>query len=243
MKNGKSLVELAQELERQSQAKKDFVASTEVMEMTPGGQLILDNSSSDDTYDFSLTEVAHTQISQRLNIPLKYYKRMREDAPELLAQNVNTWFQHQPERRMIRTLDDKARAFLSDRYRRLDNYELAEVVLPVLCELGDGVKIVSSELTEKRMYIKAINQRLELEVKPGDVVQAGVCISNSEMGATRNSCFSLHAIASWLRGVSASLLASASGRTGAEEKKNRIISKKKVFSSQVRKNSLRSYLT
>ncbi len=87
MKNGKSLVELAQELERQSQAKKDFVASTETMEMTPGGQLILDNSSSDNTYDFSLTEVAHTQISQRLNIPLKYYKRMREDAPELLAQN------------------------------------------------------------------------------------------------------------------------------------------------------------
>ncbi len=182
MKNGKSLVELAQELERQSQAKKDFVASTEVMEMTPGGQLILDNFSSDDTYDFSLTEVAHTQISQRLNIPLKYYKRMRDLAPQLLAENVNTWFQHQPERRMIRTLDDKARAFLSDRYRRLDNFELAEVVLPVLCELGDGVKIVSSELTEKRMYIKAINQRLEVEVKPGDVVQAGVCISNSEIG-------------------------------------------------------------
>ena len=182
MKNGKSLVELAQELERQSNAKKDFVASTETMEMTQGGQLVLDNANSDGQYDFSITEVAHSQIAQRLNIPLKYYKRMRELAPELLAQNVNTWFQTQPERRMIRTLDGQARAFLSDRYRRLDNYQLAEVVLPVLCELGDGVKIVSSELTEKRMYIKAINQRLELEVKPGDVVQAGVCISNSEIG-------------------------------------------------------------
>ncbi len=182
MKSGKSLVELAQELERQSNSKKDFVASTETIEMTPNNQLVLDGSENNDEYQFLITEVAHSQIAQRLNIPLKYYKRMRLEAPELLAKNVNTWFQQQPSRRMIRTLDGQARAFLSDRYRRLDNYELAEVVLPVLCELGEGVKIVSSELTDKRMYIKAINQSLELEVKPGDVVQAGVCISNSEIG-------------------------------------------------------------
>lgn len=32
------------------------------------------------------------------------------------------------------------------------------------------------------MYIKAINERLELEVRKGDVVQAGIAISNSEVG-------------------------------------------------------------
>ena len=32
------------------------------------------------------------------------------------------------------------------------------------------------------MYIKVINERLELEVKLGDVVQAGMVISNSEVG-------------------------------------------------------------
>ena len=41
MKNGKSLVELAQELERQSKAKQDFVANTETMEMTKGGHLLV----------------------------------------------------------------------------------------------------------------------------------------------------------------------------------------------------------
>jgi len=83
---------------------------------------------------------------------------------------------------MIRTLDHQARAFLSDRYRRLDNYQLASVVLETLSDLGEGIKIISCELTEKRMYIKAINQRLELEVKQGDAVQAGICVSNSEIG-------------------------------------------------------------
>ena len=185
MKTGKSLVELAQELERQQEAKQDFVASTETMEMIKGGHLLLNGTATDDNndnYDFHVTDVAHSQIAQRLNIPLKYYKRMRNDKPELLATNVNTWFHSQPERRMIRTLNGKARAFLSDRYRRLDNYQLADVVLNVLADMGDGIKIESCELTEKRMYIKAINQRLELEVKPGDVVQAGICVSNSEIG-------------------------------------------------------------
>lgn len=48
--------------------------------------------------------------------------------------------------------------------------------------MGEGIRIVSTELTDSRMYIKAINERLELEVKRGDVVQAGIAISNSEVG-------------------------------------------------------------
>ncbi len=55
-------------------------------------------------------------------------------------------------------------------------------MLPILAEMGEGIRIVSTELTESRMYIKAINERLELEVKPGDVLQAGIAISNSEVG-------------------------------------------------------------
>lgn len=179
MKTGKSLVEMAQELQRQSEAKQDFIADTRVLEMTPTGDLTLQGET---TQEFPLADHAHSQIAQRLDIPAKYYNRMRSAAPELLAANVNKWFQSQPERRMIRTLDGNARAFLSDRYRRLDNFDLAEAVLPVLGEMGEGIQIVSAEMTQRRMYIKAINTRLELEVKEGDAVQAGICITNSEVG-------------------------------------------------------------
>lgn len=48
--------------------------------------------------------------------------------------------------------------------------------------MGEGIRIVSTELTESRMYIKVVNERLELEVQQGDVVQAGMVISNSEIG-------------------------------------------------------------
>ena len=179
MKSGKTLTQLAMELERQSEAKKDFIASTEVLEMTDTGELALE---SDITHEFPVTDHAHSQIAARLDIPAKYYNRMRLSAPNLLAANVNEWFHSKPERRMVRTLDGQARAFLSDRYRRLDNYDLAEAVLPILASMGEGIRIVSTELTDSKMYIKAINERLELEVQKGDVVQAGIVISNSEVG-------------------------------------------------------------
>ena len=179
MKTGRTLTELAIELERQSETKKDFIASTEVLEMTETGAMVLEG---DKSQEFEIADVAHTQIAARLDIPAKYYQRMRDKAPELLAANVNGWFHQKPERRMVRTLDGQMRAFLSDRYRRLDNYDLAAAVLPVLKDMGEGLKIVSTQLTESRMYIKVINERLELEVKLGDVLQAGMVISNSEVG-------------------------------------------------------------
>lgn len=180
MKSGKSLVELAQELQRQSETKEDYIAETTALTLTEDSSLIL--KAEDTETVLKVAPNAHQQIASRLNIPLPYYKRMLSLQPSLLADNVNTWFNSQPERRMIRTLDGTARAYLSDRYRRLDNYQLAETVLPILSEMGAGIQILSTEITETRMYLKVVNRRLEAEVSEGDIVQAGIAISNSEIG-------------------------------------------------------------
>ena len=81
---------------------------------------------------------------------------------------------------MVRTMDGNARAFLSDRYRPLDNFDLATAVLPKLRDTFCEVK--SSELTESRFYVQAVTDRVTAEVGRGDVVQAGMVISNSEVG-------------------------------------------------------------
>lgn len=178
MKTGKTLVELAREIERQRGARQDFLADTGHvrMEATPSG-LVLDL----DHQWRPVRDLAHQQIAERIGIPSRYYTRMRGEAPDLLVRNVNHWFREQPERRMIRTLDGDVRAFLSDRYQRIDNAEVAETVLPVLADVPD-VDIVSSEITESRLYIKAVTQAVRAEVRVGDRVQAGVMITNSEVG-------------------------------------------------------------
>ncbi len=180
MKTGKSIVELAQELQSLSEKKKDIVTDTRNVEMQ-----VIDEKPILDVKGqgfFDIRKNAHRQIGDRINVPAKYYDRMLEDAPELLATNVNHWLQHKPENRMVRTLDNHARAFLSDRYRIIDNEDVAEMALPIL--MGqDSIEIVSCDVTEQRMYIKALFPRVEGEVKKGDAVQSGIVISNSEIGA------------------------------------------------------------
>ncbi|MGK7913114.1 MAG: DUF932 domain-containing protein [Synechococcus sp.] len=178
MKSGLTLLEMAQELQAQIDSKQDYVADTRQLELD--GDILTIHT--EQAQQFDVTDHTHRQIAQRLNIPGKYYSRLREQAPSLLSSNVNHWFENNPERRLVRTLSGSARAFLSNRYRRIDNYQIAEAALTALREYGSGLQIASIGLTESRLYIKAINQQVEMEVKKGDPVQAGVVISNSEIG-------------------------------------------------------------
>ena len=182
MKQGKSLVELAEEITRQASSKRDFLVDTSQAVVDINGR----NSIKFGDHDFELTDHALGQIAERNRIPKKYLDIMRHEAPDLLSQNINHWFQNKSERRMIRTLDGDARAFLSDRYRQLDNDALAEACIPVLHQ--GGARICSTQITDSRMYIKAIIPSISAEI-PGanhvakhDHVNPGITISNSEIG-------------------------------------------------------------
>jgi hypothetical protein len=203
MKTGRTLTELAQEIERQATTKRDYLASTAGVEMvvkeewnatsepdlqvlTSVVKLQLEGNGS-----LEVANLAHEQIGEFTNIPRAYYKRMLEDEPDLLAKNVNTWLQAKPATRMIRTLDGRARAFVSNGYRPLDYLQLAEAVLPVLGALD--LEVMSCELTERRIYIKAVDKSILVDCPSGrrmgdgshvffDTCSPAIVISNSEVG-------------------------------------------------------------
>ena len=146
-----------------------------------------------------ISELAHQQLATHLKIPKTYYDRMAFDSPDLLCVNANQWLKQDPEgkpKRMLRTLetrpisaihslrsDSLCRAFLSERYRPMDNYSLAEHVLPLFKENEWEVK--SANLSNKFLDIKAIRTGVDYgtrEVKVGDAVAIGVHIRNSEVG-------------------------------------------------------------
>jgi hypothetical protein len=192
---------LAAELTRLQATKVDYVVDTRRMSFASdelSSYLSFDTDAHHDgTAGGPVLDYAHNQIAQRLGVPRKYYDRMREDAPALLDQNVNHWFHTAPEQRMVRTLEGHVRAFLSNRYRRLDNYDLMEqAVLPEFARFGDSLVFHAAALTDSRLYIRAILPELsaDVEIVPGnhtflggngggDIVQAGVQIRNSEVGA------------------------------------------------------------
>ena len=183
MKQGiKNIQELYKELEEQRENRKDIIADTRsLMVSSTENKSLLYVSAGDERPYYEISEVAHRQIADRLGIPFKYYMRMRTDYPELLDQNINGWLDAAPEKRMLRTMNGKLRAFLSDRYRRLDNLELVDHVLPVIAQMK-GCSIESCDITETHLYMKIINKTMKTEITPGDVVQAGFVISNSEIG-------------------------------------------------------------
>jgi len=185
MKTGMNIMEMAAEILRQNGAKSDYIVDTRRLEMEPSGtgivMKLLDDNGADVIEPLDITQTAHSQIGSRLNIPSAYYNKMLNDNPELLANNVNSWFRREPSQRMVRTLDGSARAFLSSRYRRIDNHEILEAVLPIIGTIEDA-RFESCQITESKMYVKVINPRLETEVSVGDVVQSGVIITNSEVG-------------------------------------------------------------
>lgn len=185
MKSGLTLEQLAAELNRQNNAKEDYLISTHSIKMETCGQdlflRLVDGEENDRVEPFEVGEIAHQQIRAYLSIHTKYYTKMLERAPALLAYNVNHWFTNTPKERMVRTLDGVARAFVSNSYRFIDNFDIASAVLPVIGEMPDA-HFVSCQITDNRMYIKVVNPNIAAEVAPGDIVQAGFVITNSETG-------------------------------------------------------------
>ena len=137
MKSGRTLVSLAQELERQLHSKKDLIVPSQLVHHSTGddGRTHIIVNEAGNPVRYGVTPLARRQLADKLKIPHAYFERMREEQPVLLDRNVNTWLQSEDDRRMLRTLDGQVRAVLSDRYRRLDNFDLAESVLPILQQL------------------------------------------------------------------------------------------------------------
>lgn len=185
MKSGISLVEMAKEIQRQAELKADYVMDTRSLRLEPFGSDLYLNAYTPSgemaVEPLEINAIAHRQIGTHLKIPAAYYDKMLTQHPQLLSENVNAWFEREPAVRLVRTIGGTARAFLSNRYRRIDNLDIAGIVLPVLQDM-EGMHFESCQLTESRMYIKVVNTRLQAEVSPGDIVQSGIIISNSEVG-------------------------------------------------------------
>lgn len=156
MKVGRSLQEVLMELQRQNQAKKDYIAPAQSMRLEKDGRTFQMGEQA----PFATTQLFHRQLASTLAIPAKYYDLMQKEKPELLAENVNVWLDTRQSNYMIRSMDygagPVARALLSERYRRIDNMEIASAVLPLFAG-NDGYSVESCEVTENRLYLKILN--------------------------------------------------------------------------------------
>lgn len=204
MKTGKTLMQLAAELTAVRENARDFIVPAASLRATvvtgDAPQAALDQrqdlvqagaradrislafEAKGEQLSVSLNNWSSGQLAGYADVPKAYYDRLAAQNPTLLAANVNHGLRLQNgDKRMLRLFDGTLRGMMSSKYRRLDGADLLDATLPHL--LDSGMQVVSSELTDRRLYLRATTDRLQTEVAKGDVVQAGIMISNSDVGA------------------------------------------------------------
>lgn len=188
------IINLVHELERLKRSSADVVTpSGLITAVEDGGTVKIDLK----TYGkLPLTTHAETQLAEKTGIPIKYFHDMTgAGMADLAAENVNRWLKHADDNRLVRMADGKVRAILSDRYRVLDNYDLA--IRTMERAKAHNAIILDSQLTEERMYIKALAPEAKeyLDFTPEekqahtwhkvdkDTIIPGIIVSNSEVGS------------------------------------------------------------
>jgi hypothetical protein len=183
MKQGMSVNELAREVDKLSHMKRDFVVDTRQVAVNVYKnrmRLVF----SDATFD--VTPHAMSQIQQRLKIPADYFNRLHGAHPQLLADNIEYLFEHEPETRMFRGISvpgntPVVRAVLSNSFKRIDNEHILRAAMPIFRKYPE-LEFQSTALTPLRMHVKVTQPVSRVEVKVGDIVEIGVGIANSEVG-------------------------------------------------------------
>lgn len=188
------LENLVSVLETQNEQKKDFITSGMNLSFA-GGNLVVMRDRKE--IEYSPTSIFHSQVAEKLNIPKAYYDRMRVKAADLLDSNVNHWLHKEQKNIMVRAFENDdnniARAFLSNSYSILDNYEVLFEALEAIKLTGLEVEIVNAELSEQRMYLKVVCPEVEVQAKKmlenygraagvNFGVMSGFVLQNSEIG-------------------------------------------------------------
>lgn len=170
------IVRTIQEIERQAKTKVDLVVAADAckavrwlsspeedgnsryelrIEVPIPEATWLGNSS----YLMEVNAYAHAQLASILGITKPYYDRMLASGDaatiELLVTNINHWLQRHGKRFMVRTLDNHIRAFMSDKYKPRDNFDLLNACLQPILE--SGAQITRLDLTESRFYARVLH--------------------------------------------------------------------------------------
>lgn len=192
MQRSMTLTELLENVRQQDQVKEDKLVNTEhsfrlVMTPQESEPVACEIDYETGSRLHPLMEHAHRQISAWLNVPWKYYFRLINDHPDLVVHQVNELFKREPGTRMVRLLNGRVRAFLSDRYKRIDHTQVLGAALPPIVKEDFATELLASHVDEHRLWIKCLftDDQLAHEIQSAGKVRTirpGFRLMNSETG-------------------------------------------------------------
>jgi len=184
MNQGQPLNQIREELGRNAATKIDYVVPARTIHAVPIHNYIIGIEGLHPDKALPLDNHANIQLANYVGIPKPYYEKLLKNSASLLSANINYWLNKMDSHRLIRTINGVIVAILTDKYKILDNDRLLDAILPILEERR--CEVLSSCLTGTKLYIKAatpnISRIIQSSNTPDDVVQAGIMVTNSEVG-------------------------------------------------------------
>ncbi len=147
--------------------------------MSDGGALELAGANGN-SGTFSLSDLAVSQICEKLEIPARYYRRLPREMQAVVA-NYDLGRQNSKSF-LLRGKGEWIRAFLSSDYVDYNNTQIAETAETLL--RNEALSVMSFVLEETHMFLKIISEEI-WDVESG--VKAGIMIGNSEVGYPSHS--------------------------------------------------------
>ena len=164
---------VAEKIAKDDQNKWDRKVSGQELRVSISGALELSNGNgTGSTYSFS--EIATSQMCQKLEIPVKYYRRLPDEMKATVANfdigRLNGSY-------FLRGKGEWIRAFLSAEYVAFNNSEIAQTAESLL--RNGALDVKSFVLEETHMFLKIISEDI---VDSGAGLKTGILIGNSEVG-------------------------------------------------------------
>jgi len=181
------------EIERRKKTSKDYVGDTRKMRLkVADDELVFTFDVEDkDKQVYGFTRTGRAQLAESMRFPLDFWSRVETNPKnrEELAHFATHLLHTDPQKRMVRTLDGRVRAVLSNSYKTLDNFDLFMVSVEELEKVK--AEIWEARLSDDEFRIYAVAPGITGEVKEdrpgykweaGDRHVAAISIGNSETG-------------------------------------------------------------
>ena len=200
-----ALMSLMQKVADQAARSADYLAPTNDLQKTTSEdgapQMVIEAAHGEPTKILDINSVAFGQLANHADIDVRTAKRLQANYPAEFDALLNAHFEKEPKRKMLRTFaggqqDDPnkgiLRAFVSDRFKTFDNANLLQSSLPQLMESGAKWKVVSADISERRMYLRLKSEnQTGTGSAVGDLMANGIGLSNSEVGSGSISVFQI----------------------------------------------------
>ena len=198
-KTTSTLENLVSKLELRNTLKRDYVAPASKMFWDAENSLTLNLDGA--PVFVNPNDLFESQLAAKLGIPYDYFKKVKYNIPETLCYNVNGWLKHfEKSKFLIRSLEVNdsnellGRAFLSNSYNCIDDYDVLFAALEAIKNTGVNVNITRAEVSENRLYLHVVCPEIEINGESflreylkennaaGNGIISGFTISNSEVG-------------------------------------------------------------